>query len=523
MAFIDKKNDEIGTGDDLDPVDEILKRINENAIEMPETDEPDAKETAAEEPAQPDEDTGDENKEEDEVDDEDDDDDEEEIEDENERCARCGKRRRDTSIAEDYEFCARCRQEMLAVPLKWQGFVAAVCAIIIAGAAVVFAAFTAVIALPVMEAGTFESEKRLDDALQSYYQAQTEADTLNTQFNMKNFFTPGTKTFVKEMKVTALASGPLSVGQTLSKIKNEKIYKNIWFKELKPYNELFTKFNATQAAIGPIVQAYQETEPADVPYDDLVTQLEALKTSADAAKYEPFFIEYYKTYAAVLANKGTETELMHMLAVKELAPQEKWLYNLYLADCYKRLERYDEMIAVCDDIIATNTNSVQAYSLKARAYCTQDDYDKALAVSAEMAKYNPANAAGYALNAEIYRRKGDVETAAAVCAEGIAGSEGSTELFRQQAIVLLLKDDIKGAYDAVNNAYNSAYYNQDTTIELINTVALCASLAGETEMFTETVGFIEQNGFKLADNVAQIIAGTKTVQEVFIGGKGDVL
>ena len=140
-----------------------------------------------------------------------------------------------------------------------------------------------------------------------------------------------------------------------------------------------------------------------------------------------------------------------------------------------------------------------------------------------MAKYNPANAAGYALNAEIYRRKGDVETAAAVCAEGIAGSEGSTELFRQQAIVLLLKDDIKGAYDAVNNAYNSAYYNQDTTIELINTVALCASLAGETEMFTETVGFIEQNGFKLADNVAQIIAGTKTVQEVFIGGKGDVL
>jgi len=529
LAFIDKKNDEFGTGDDIDPVDEILKRINENQIEMHEAAEPAAQETAAEETAQANEVPADAVNDEEQDDTGYEDEDEEEIADESERCARCGKRRRDTSVAEDYEFCAKCRQGMLAAPLKWQGFVAAVCAIIIAGAAVVFWAFTAVIALPVFEAGGFfgagglVAEKRLDDALGSYYQAQTEADTLNTQFKMKNLFTPGTKTFVKEMKVTALASGPLSVGQTLSTIKNEKIYKNIWFKELKPYNEMFAKFNATQAVVGPIVQAYQETEPADVPYDDLVAQLEALKTGPDAAKYELYFIEYYKTYAAVLANKGAETELMHMLAVKELAPQEKWLYNLYLADCYKRLERYDDMIAVCDDIIADNTNSVQAYSLKARAYCTKDDYDKALAVSAEMAKYNPANAAGYALNAEIYRRKGDVETAAAVCAEGLAGSDGSTELFRQQAIVLLLKDDIKGAYDAVNSAYNSAYYNQDTTIELINTVALCASLAGETEMFTETVNFIEQNGFKLADNVAQIIAGTKTAREVFIGGKGDVL
>jgi tetratricopeptide (TPR) repeat protein len=414
---------------------------------------------------------------------------------------------------------------MLAVPLKWQGFIAAVCAIIIAGAAVIVAAFTSVIALPVTQAGSFEAENRLNDALNSYYQAQDEADQLNEQLGTKNLFTSGTKTFVKEMKLTAVARSPLSVGQILSTaVKDEKAYKNIWLKDLKQYSDMYTAFQNTQTAVGPIVSEYQETEPKDIPYDEIIARIEALKTGENAADYADYFLEYYKTYVAVLAEKGAETELKYMLEVKKLAPQAGWLYNFYLADCYKRLERYDEMIAVCDEIIAENTNSVEAYSLKARAYCTLEDFDKAIAVSEEMDKYNPASAAGYALGAEIYRRKGDVEKAAAICDEGLAdGAEGSTELYRQQAIVLLLKGDKAAAYTAANNAYNSAYYNQDTTLELINTVALCAKLADETEMYDETVNFLKQNGYELADNVAQIIAGTKTPQQVFIGGKGDVL
>ena len=518
MGFMDDKRDGLDTDSELDPTDEILKRINENEVDLPgdpqaQSNQEETVETVVEEAIEDAEIVESETE------------DLEDIADESERCERCGKRRRDTSIAEDYEFCARCRGEMLVTPLKWQGFVAAVSAIIIAGIAVVVAAFTSVVALPVVEAKGFERDNRLSDALSSYYMAQDEAGKLNEQLNMENLFTIGTKTFVNQMLLTAKVQSPLSVGQMLgTAIKNEKSYKNLWLRKLKPYSEILTRFQNTQEAVQPIVADYQESDPKDVPYDEMIAELEAMKTGADAAKYEAYFIEYYKTYVAVLADKGPQVELDHMLAVKKLAPKETWLFNLYIADCYNRLEKYDDMIAVCDEIVAENANSVQAYSLKARVHCTRGEFDKAIAVSEQMDKYNPNNPAGFALAAEIYRRKGDVEKAASICAEGLEKVPGGgTELYRQQAIVLLLKGDKKAAYEAANSAYNSAYYNQDTTLELINTVALCASLAEETEMYEESINFLKENDVELADNVVQIIAGTKTLQDVFIGGKGDVL
>ncbi len=535
MAFIDKKNDDFGTDSELDPVDEILRQINEKKINMldadagqvsdegaqtiPSTDETGEKEDITEEPGKDtdevtDEVTGGEAEE----------DTEDVPEDENDRCIRCGKRRRDTSISQDYEYCSKCRLAMLKAPLKWQGFVAAIALIFVAGIAFAISACTAVVALPVTKADEYASQKRMSDALTSYTDAQTQADTLNTQFNMTNLFTPGTKTFVKQMEATATASSPLSVGQTLSTaINNEKAYKSIWLKSLKPYSDMYTKFKNTQAAVEPLVADYQSAKAADVPYDELVAKMEALKTGPDADKYFDYFIEYYKCYVAVLADKGAETELMHMLEVKRLAPQASWLYNYYLVDCYKRLERYDEMIAVCDEVIAANANSVEAYSLKARAYCSTGSFDKAFAVCDDMDKTNDTSAAAFALKAEIYRRSGDIETSVSLCDQGITGTEGSTELYRQQAISLLLKDDKAGAYEAATNAYNSAYYNQDTTLELMNTVALCASLAGETEKYNETVSALTSNGYSLSESVTQIIDGTKTVQDIFISGKGDVL
>lgn len=530
MGFNDDKRDGLDTDSELDPIDEILKRINENKADLsgdPQTQsEPEpTDESVAEEADTSRNDRVAETDSEQPKTDNADEDEAQDIPEESDRCLRCGKRRRDTSVAEDYEFCARCRGEMMTAPIKWQGFVAAVCAIILAGVAFVMAAFTSVVAVPVFEAKSFEKENRLIDALNSYYMAQDEAAKLNEDLKTENLFSAGTKTFVSQMKLTAKVQSPLSVGQILStSIKNEKAYKSLWLRKLKPYNDTFIRFQNTQEAVQPIVADYQETEPKDVPYDELIAQLEALKTGEDAAKYEIYFIEYYKTYVAVLADKGPQAELDHMLEVKKIAPGQTWLFNLYIADCYNRLEKYDEMIAVCDEMIAENANNVQAYSLKARVYSQRKAFDEAIAVSEQMGKYNPENAAVFALTAEIYRRKGDIEKAASICAEGLEKVPGGgTELYRQQAIVLLLKNNNKGAYEAANSAYNSAYYNQDTTLELINTVALCASLAGETEMYEETIEFLEQNGAELAESVAQIIQGTKTLQEVFIDGKGDVL
>jgi len=537
LAFFDDKNKGFQTDSEIDPVDEILKHINEKRLQVPEPQENSEKPDEETKKTLPggklDEKTkeelglfGDENTAEDEEDkdeDKDKDENKEPVEDDK-LCIRCGEKAKDTSVSEDYEFCADCRKEMLNAPLRWTGFVAALAIIIITGVAVLIGAFTAVVAEPVIEAEGNVAQHRLGDALTSFTAADKAATDLNTQFKMDNLFTTGTKTFVKKMQVTAITSSPLSVGQTLSTaIKDAKNYNNPWLKPLKQYSDTYTVFQNTQAAVEPIVSKYQSAKPADVPYDSLIAQIDALKTSKNASKYGNYLLEYYKTYVEVLADKGPATELKYMLEVKKLAPDATWLYDYYLADTYQRLGRYNDMIAACNELIAQNLNSVDVYSLKARAYCYQKEFAKALAVCNDMEVYNAKSAADYALRAEIYRREGDFTKAASVCADGIKNSNGSTELYRQQAIVLLLQGNKKAAYDAAYNAYNSANTNQDTTLELMDTIALCAYIAGEKDMYTQTVSSLKSNGYSLADSVTKYIAGTMTLKEIFVTGKGDVL
>ncbi|NLP48412.1 MAG: hypothetical protein GX345_05640 [Clostridiales bacterium] len=439
-------------------------------------------------------------------------------------CEVCNKNPADPTLALGNDYCKTCYRQMLKTPLRWQAFIAAALAIFLSGVGVIVLAFTGLIATHVSMGDSYAAQKQLKDALDSYGEAYQIANSFNSQLELENFLTYGTKSFVKEMKVAAIAESPLSVGQNLINANSDgKAFKNIWLRKLKPYNDTFEKFLATRDAAEPIFADYQDLEPKDVPYEDLVAKLEALATGEDADRYDAYIIEYYKTYAAVLADKGAQTELEHMLKVKELAPEASWLYGYYLADCYRRLGDDQKIIEISDELIENNKNSLEAYAMKARLYAKNSDFEKAFEVSKEMKKYNENSAAAYALECELYRRQGDVDKAHELCDEGFKADKGSTELYRQLAIILLLKGDKEAAYEAADEAYGSAYYSQDTTLELINTVALCAYLAGEEEMYEETVDLLESNGQSPAQNVLDIIEGKKTVQEVFLEGEGDVL
>ena len=119
MAFLDDKDKGEKTGDGLDPVDEILQRINKIRDEEPEEPEiPAGGQTLSDGvPAVGgNEAETDENKE--------------------GLCVRCGKQPRDLTVSPDYEYCAECRKDMLRVSAGLKGFAAAALILLIAAAAV---------------------------------------------------------------------------------------------------------------------------------------------------------------------------------------------------------------------------------------------------------------------------------------------------------------------------------------------------------------------------------------------------
>ncbi|HRT81610.1 MAG TPA: hypothetical protein P5127_00450 [Oscillospiraceae bacterium] len=441
-----------------------------------------------------------------------------------ELCPICNKRTVDGNDGSGSRYCSVCRKDMLKTPLRWQGFIAAVFAILFSGVGFILMAFTGLIANTVSMADSFAKGKQMTGALNYYHEAYKLTQEYNSQLKADNLFNYGTRSFVKEMKITALTQSPLTVGQNLLQANVESsAFNRFKLRSLMQHKEIYEKFMETRKAVEPIFIDYEETEAAKIPYDEIIAKLDKLKEGENADKYSPYIIEYYKTYAAVIAEKGTEAELEHMLKVKELAPEAGWLYNYYLADCYNRLGDTENLLKICDDLISENKNSIQAYSLKARTLATKGDMDGAFGVYKELESYNAGSSAAYALSAELHRRNGDVDKAIEVCEEGFEKSEANTELFRQYAILQLLKGDKEKAYKAASDAYNSSYYSRDETLELINTVALCAKLAGEEEMYEESVAFLEEHGQALAPSVVGVIDGTLTLQDVFLKGKGDVL
>ena len=164
----------------------------------------------------------------------------------------------------------------------------------------------------------------------------------------------------------------------------------------------------------------------------------------------------------------------------------------------------------------------EIYSGKALSLVDDKKFDEALKVSKDLVSAVPDSPKIFTLNAEIYRRKNDLASAKKACDDGIKAG-GSTELYRQQAIIFLLEGKTKDAFEAGEQAYQFAYNNGDVTPELFMTVALCASLTNEKDTYDYSVSQLSQRGYELSDSVKKCIAGDIKPADIFYQRRGDVL
>ena len=123
------------------------------------------------------------------------------------------------------------------------------------------------------------------------------------------------------------------------------------------------------------------------------------------------------------------------------------------------------------------------------------------------------------LRAIALRTAGDYDEAVSQSEAQIeAGNEYASELYRQIGLCYLLQGDYETAYEKVNEGFQTT----NPSIQLVNTLALCASAAGEEDAYAEAADLLTSSGYTVSEEVLEYRAGTRTIESIFTEGDLDV-
>lgn len=471
------------------------------------------------------------------------------------RCVRCG-----TPVSAGVDYCLLCQHEITAAPLKAGGFIAGILLLLISLAAVVLLAPTLEIYTKVLEGDANIADSNYAAALTSYGGAKTAASDYNTDYNTligdKSyvFFSSG-DTVCKEIRATNVYSGLIEAGSLIKTYySNNRVPA-----EIKDIFDDYQKIEPTYTAISTLysdyyseyyqAMSYGQEFTGEVSYKEFSDKLDdAIAKNPDYVKY---IAELFRFYASTMTSEADEIQLKDLLKVKELAPDEYWLYCSELMSMYSSMEMYDEAVEAADIALAHNFQTAKAYIFKAEALFSSEKYEDCIATVEEDVAKNPDTATTYvykirslyllgkkdeafeyceslydgdntdssyyAMKAELYRMDKNYETALKACKDGLAIDDENIELFRQQAIIYMLKNDTASAKKALTTAYDLG-----ATLELVYTIAVYSTMADDETWYKEIDDLLKKNNLEMPDMVKQYVDGKLTLEDIYISGKGDV-
>ena len=272
------------------------------------------------------------------------------------------------------------------------------------------------------------------------------------------------------------------------------------------------QFLATGDAATEILSPYMSMSAQEIPYDDVLAQLEALKTAdpkettaaaedttdeaettteaADTDAYTPQYtgyntamVTFYQYYLALISDRPLETQIGFVEEMQSLEPEETWLYATLLGELYAKTGR--DIEPICEKMLEVNAEDDTPALLRVIALRTAGDYDAAISQS-----------------------EAQIE----------AGNEYAAELYRQIGLCYLLQGDYETAYEKVNEGFHLT----NPSIQLVNTLALCASAAGEEDAYAEAADLLTNSGYTVSEEVLEYRAGTRTIESIFTEGDLDV-
>ncbi len=408
---------------------------------------------------------------------------------EEELCECCGENRRGTKKDPNSVFCEECDAGLRRYPFDFINVLlalAVICFVFFGG--YVFATHTETF-VAVQKADTLWRDNQKYSALDAY--ASAESVMKSAKINGEMVYKRNIMTAYELGLINTISEPAENIQPWEMRLPH--------FRSLKNVLDTAYAITETMNAAADIVMPYQTAAASEIPYEELLGKLDALKTQAlsasetqtDSGKgYQPQASEYdvpsilfYQYYLALLCEKDMETQIAVLEEIQADYPDYLWIYGDFLGELYAKTGRDVEPICKA------------------------------------MEKQNAENGAPEMLRAISLRVAGDYDGAIAICDAAIdSENEMVYEIYREKSLCCLLKGTYAEAYTAANLAFQST----SPSVRTCNTLALCALAAGQTDAFNEVKELLENSGFTLSSEVTDYQNGTRTIESILKEGDLDI-
>lgn len=256
--------------------------------------------------------------------------------------------------------------------------------------------------------------------------------------------------------------------------------------------------------------AYNCFEEAAQSSKDFKSLIKAYDKAMEGKDINPAFANYYRYYACLIYEQGLDTQKKYVEAIKAQGEEYESLYLPLETEIALTEKDYDKALSLCDTLEKRNAEDVYSYVYRTVAYRLKGDHKAAVrACDAGLKIDGTASTLNYQ-RAILYLLEGDYKLATAYAEEAHANAATANNYVSACSIYsLILQQQIADKTAAIKNAKG------ETKEKLKSERAdLRSSLeALETEM--------DEYGYAVSPDVAKIIAGKKTLDEVFLKGEGD--
>ena len=270
-----------------------------------------------------------------------------------------------------------------------------------------------------------------------------------------------------------------------------------------------------------VVNALSAEEKAQ--YDSLVAILSSLDAASEV--FASHYSVYYQT--GEMDNVAVKKDL-EALITEESTDYDKVFVNYFL--CYSSFITEDsgaDIIGLLNEMYTLAPELLPFYGTFYLGKYEEDGNITAAKRYADMLlEINVADEYANTIVSLYHRINKDYDKAVEAALKGIELNGSSVSCSKQAGIACLLKGDLESAY-----GYLYAYYSGNMTVDACDYILLIDHLyEGEDEEFIKTVDAnvaeIEQMftyyGASSLDDTKAILDGTKTPEEVFLGGNYDI-